>query len=205
MALAATTLSGAATATSNQIKVTTGTSITVGMFLQVDNEWMKVADVTNQPTLLVVRGVLQSDAIAHGTLTPVVYGIPSDFTQSQYQPVAGPITPQTIMPIVAYGAAGAITVPVVDTYISLKSGASSAMTLNDPALDNNALVIIQAADAKAYTVDNGSTNNTSGSGFNGGGTPSDVGTFGGAIGDNCIIRANQGKWLVINLRNVTLG
>ncbi len=192
MALAATTLAGAITSGATSIKLTAGTNVTAGMFLQVDNEWMKVTDVSLQPTIQVVRGILGSDAAAHGTLTPVVYGIASDFTQSQYQPNAGPITPQTVMPIVAYGAAGAITVPVVDTYISLKSGASSA-------------IIIQAADAKAYTVDNGSTNNTSGSGFNGGGTASDVSTFGGAIGDNMVFRANQGKWLVITLRNTTLG
>jgi hypothetical protein len=78
------------------------------------------------------------------------------------------------------------------------------MTLNDPGLDNTAQVLIQASDAQAYTVDNGSANNTSGSGFNNGGAASDVGTFGGARGDNFLIRAVVGKWQVDYVRNVTL-
>ena len=202
MSLTSTTLNGAITASATQIRLTSGTGVTVGMLAQIDNEMLLVTNIDLSPTFSVVRGKIGTLAAAHNTLTPVVFGIPSDFQQSV---VPGSLAALPTLPVVAYGAAGAITVPIVDTYVSLKSGASSAMTLNDPAADNNALVIIQAADAKAYTVDNGSTNNTSGSGFNGGGTASDVGTFGGAIGDSFIIRANNGKWLVVNLRNVTLG
>ena len=202
MALSSTTLNGAITATAKQIKLTSGSNITVGMFLQIDNESLGVVDISQSPTFTVTRGQLGSVAAAHGTLSVVVFGVPGDFQQSTNPPA---YIPRGVREQVSYGAAGVIAVPTVDTYISLKSGASSAMTLNDPAPDNDAYVIIQAADAKAYTVDNGSTNNASGSGFNGGGTPSDVGTFGGAIGDNFVIQANAGKWLVITLRNVTLG
>jgi hypothetical protein len=42
-------------------------------------------------------------------------------------------------------------------------------------------------------------------GFNAGGAATDVGTFGGAIGDGFQIVAYGGKWLVKVLRNVTLG
>lgn len=202
MALSSTTLNGAITATAKQVKLTSGTGVTVGMFIQIDNESLFVVDISQSPTFTVTRGQLGSQAAAHNTLSVAVFGVPGDFQQSSNPPS---YIPRGIFEQVSYGAAGAIAVPTVNSYISLKSGASSAMTLNDPALDNDAYVIIQAADAKAYTVDNGSTNNTSGSGFNAGGTTSDVGTFGGAIGDNMVFQANAGKWLVITLRNVTLG
>jgi hypothetical protein len=201
MSLTATTLNGAIAADAKQIKFTSATSLAVGMFVQLDNEFLQVIDVSNTPTIVVTRGQLGSVAAAHNTLTPLAYGVSADFQQSNYPPSAVP-TGQFAR--VAYGAAGAITVPKVNTYVELKSGASSAMTLNDPDKDNQAIVVIQAADAKAYTVDNGSTNNTSGSGFNAGGTASDVGTFGGAIGDGLVIAAVAGKWLVITKTNVTL-
>ena len=201
MALTGTTLNGAITATAKTLTLTSATGATVGMLIEIDSEVVLVQDISLTPTLKVARGQAGTVAAAHNTLAPCAYGITSDFQQMAYPPSQNFTG---VWPTVEYGAAGAITVPAFNTYISLKSGASSAMTLNDPALDNQAIVVIQAADAKAYTLDNGSTNNASGSGFNAGGTASDVGTFGGAIGDGIMIRAQAGKWLVITKTNVTL-
>ena len=201
MALVGTTLNGAITATAKTLALTSATGATVGMLIEIDSEAVLVQDISLTPTLKVARGQCGTVATAHNTLAPCAYGIASDFQQMAYPPAV----PHTgVWATVEYGAAGAITVPFVNTYVSLKSGASSAMTLNDPNLDNQAIVVIQAADAKAYTLDNGSTNNASGSGFNAGGTASDVGTFGGAIGDGIMLRAQAGKWLVITKTNVTL-
>lgn len=202
MSLTATTLNGAVTSTATQLRLTSGTGVVAGMFAQIDSEFLLITDISLSPTFQVVRGKLGTLAVAHGTLTPVVFGVASDFVQSLS---AGSAPGQPVWPCVSYGAAGAITVPSVNTIVRLKSGASSAMTLNDPNSDNEAIVVIQATDAKAYTVDNGSTSNTSGSGFNAGGTATDVGTFGGAIGDGMVIRADNGKWLVVTKTNVTLG
>jgi hypothetical protein len=201
MALTSTTLNGAVTATATQLRLTSGTGVTNGMYAQIDSEFVLITDISLSPTFQVVRGKLGTGAAAHGTLTPVVFGVAADFVQSL---TAGSTVGQPVWPVVSYGAAGAIAVPSVNTIVRLKSGTTSAMTLNDPAKDNEAIVIIQASDAEAYTVDNGSTNNTSGSGFNGGGTTTDVGTFGGAIGDGMVIRANNGTWLVVTKTNITL-
>ena len=201
MALTSTTVSGAITASAGTLKLASATGVAVGMFAYLDSEMVVITDVSLSPTVAIQRGRYGTQAAAHATGVPIVFGVASDFTQL---PNLGQSNVGT-QPTVTYGAAGAITVPTVNTYISLLAGASAAMTLNDPSAENNALVVIQAADAKAYTVDNGSTNNVSGSGFNGGGTASDVGTFGGAIGDNLVIRARNGKWLVVEKTNVTLG
>jgi len=95
---------------------------------------------------------------------------------------------------------GAITIKE-GTIIISKAGVA-ALTLADPtatADDGKKLTIISVT-ANAHTV-----SNAAGSGFNGGGAASDVGTFGGAKGDNFQVIAYQGVWYVNYLRNVTLG
>lgn len=75
-----------------------------------------------------------------------------------------------------------------------------AMTLADPAAaDNGARLTIAASTAAAHTV-----SNAAGSGFNGGGAGTDVGTFGGAIGDRFSLVAIGGVWYVDINVNVTL-
>lgn len=201
MALTSTTVSGAITASATTLKLASATGVAVGMFAYLDSEMVVITDVSLSPTVAVQRGRYGTVATLHATGCPIAFGLPTDFVQI---PNLGQSATGT-QKVVTYGAAGAITIPTVNTYILLQSGASSAMTLNDPNADNQAEITIQAGDAKAYTVDNGSTNNATGSGFNGGGTPSDVATFGGAIGDNMLIKAVNGKWLVQYLRNVSLG
>ena len=75
------------------------------------------------------------------------------------------------------------------------------MTIADPTAtthDGLTLTFISTT-AQAHTL-----SNAAGSGFNAGGAASDIGTFGGAIGDNIVITAYQGKWLVVSKTNVTL-
>ena len=75
-----------------------------------------------------------------------------------------------------------------------------AMTLVDPAAaDDGARLTIAAVTAQAHTV-----SNAAGSGFNGGGGGSDVGTYGGAVGDRFSLVAIGGVWYVDINVNVTL-
>lgn len=99
------------------------------------------------------------------------------------------------------------TVASADGAIAVKSGVvavtkgtAAALTLASPTTgtDDGKRMLIISTTAAAHTV-------TVTAGFNGGSTASDVATFGGAIGDNLEIVAYGGKWLVVSLRNVTLG
>lgn len=97
---------------------------------------------------------------------------------------------------------GAIAVPTENTTYFITKAGVAAMTLVDPTAtthDGIELTFISVT-ANAHTL-----SNAAGSGFNAGGAGSDVGTFGGAKGDNITIVAYQGDWFVKNSVNVTLG
>jgi hypothetical protein len=75
------------------------------------------------------------------------------------------------------------------------------LTIADPVstVQDGVKLTIISTTANAHTL-----SNAAGSGFNAGGAATDIGTFGGAIGDNIVILAYQGKWLVLSKINVTL-
>jgi hypothetical protein len=99
-------------------------------------------------------------------------------------------------PVNVYSVSGAITFP--GGVAKLTKAGVGVMTLKDPAKEDDGLTLeIYSETAQAHTV----TNTT---GFNGGGTGSDVGTFGGAIGDGFTLVARNGIWWVTNNVNVTL-
>ncbi len=92
--------------------------------------------------------------------------------------------------------------------VSITKATAAALTIADPRAgrrdpnggdDGQELTIISET-AAAHTL-----SNASGSGFNDGGSGSDVATFGGAKGDNIVLIARAGKWWVKGARNVTLG
>ena len=116
--------------------------------------------------------------------------------------VTGNVTGGIFEPVVAVTADGAISVPTVNTTYFITKAGVAAMTLVDPTAtthDGLKLTFISAT-ANAHTL-----SNAAGSGFNAGGSGADVGTFGGAKGDNIVIRAYQGDWYVETKTNVTLG
>lgn len=98
----------------------------------------------------------------------------------------------------AYAVDGAIT--AAGGIAALTKGSAGAYTLAAPVAgtDDGAVLRIISRTAFAHTVTQASP------GFNGGGAASDVATFGGAVGDNMVVIADNGKWLVQTLRNVTL-
>jgi hypothetical protein len=105
----------------------------------------------------------------------------------------------TVNAVLAMAVNGAVAVPSVNTTIYATKAGVLAMTIVDPTVtthDGLRLTFI-ATTAQANTL----TNTT---GFGAGGASLDVATFGGAIGDNIVIEAYQGKWYVVSSRNVTL-
>lgn len=93
---------------------------------------------------------------------------------------------------------GAITIAHGTVFLN-KAGVLAA-TLDTPPTDMDGCTLkVIAATANAHTI----TQTTPG--FNGGGTASDVATFGGAKGDSIELVGYGGVWYVSSVRNVTLG
>lgn len=117
--------------------------------------------------------------------------------------VTGNVTGGILQTTSAVTADGAITIPSYSTIYHITKAGVAAMTIADPtATTHDGLTLTFIADtANAHTL-----SNAAGSGFNGGGAASDVGTFGGAIGDGITITAYQGVWYVMpgSNTNVTL-
>lgn len=183
MALAATTLNGAITASQTTVKLTAFTNpasggITADTWLLVGGEFMKVGSV-NGTTLGVVRGINGTNAAAFGTLCPVIYGLTSDFTMQNAPAYA------------SYGADGAITVPVVDTVVWLTKATAGAYTLAAPAIDQQNTVRFVSTTAAAHTI-------TYTAGFYGNTTSSDVATFPATINGVFTIRAQNGTWAPVS-------
>lgn len=107
----------------------------------------------------------------------------------------------TVNSVVAVTADGAITIPSVNTTYNITKAGVAAMTLANPtATTHDGLrLTFMSNTANAHTL-----SNAGGAGFNDGGSGSDVGTFGGAKGDNIVVQAYQGKWYVVSKVNVTL-
>lgn len=94
---------------------------------------------------------------------------------------------------------GAIT--IANGVVVITKATAATITIADPPVSMDGAVLdIVANTAAAHTV-----SNADGSGFNAGGASSDVGTFGGAIGDSFRLIAYGGAWHAVNLTNVTLG
>lgn len=94
-----------------------------------------------------------------------------------------------------YTAAGALT---VQPGLSFINGTTLAMTIVNPTIEQNGLVmIIMATNASAHTV-------TYTAGFNGGTTARDVATFAAAVGNNLVIVAFNGVWWVQSSLGITL-
>jgi len=108
-------------------------------------------------------------------------------------------TVSTANAVLAMSVNGAVTVPSVNTTIYATKAGVLAMTIVDPTATTHdgVRVTFIATTAQANTL----TNTT---GFGAGGSSLDVATWGGAIGDNIVIEAYQGKWYVVSTRNVTL-
>lgn len=190
MSLTSTTLAGAITASAQRAALTSSTGLNlIGPFqkkiLMVDGERMLISDIRDQPTIAIVRGIQGTLASAHAALTPAIFGAPSDFAD----------IPDS--PWVSYSASGAITPPNTDQVIYLTKATAAAMTLENPAKDSTATVVIYAIGDAAHTV-------AYTPGFYGNTTGSDLATFTGK-GASFTMRAANGLWGAVATAGVTIG
>jgi hypothetical protein len=96
-------------------------------------------------------------------------------------------------------AAGDGAITIKPSVVVITKATAAAMTLGVPSTAQNGTVIeIVSTTAAAHTVTAGTI------GFNAGNTASDVGTFGGAIGDGFSVVAYGGEWYTLTNTNVTL-
>ncbi|MBM4072340.1 MAG: hypothetical protein FJ271_25940 [Planctomycetes bacterium] len=190
MALVRTTNSVAIAAGDQSITVASATSIAAGRIIQIDNERMKVRqDYTSGTSVVVLRGWDGTASAAHAITSGVVHGDASDFTTAPAQTsqaVMGPLG--RVRTIAAYGAAGAIALPQpgTDAVAIINGTAALAMTLANPAKDNDGDVLCIVGNGKAaHTV-------TYTAGLGNAGSSYDVGTF-DANGQCCLslIAANE--------------
>lgn len=85
-------------------------------------------------------------------------------------------------------------------YLLSKADGATTVTLGDPSSIDGAVYVFFAGTPQAHIIDN-----SSGSGFNGGGGTLDTGTFGGAVGDMIKVVALGDTWFVEDNTNVTIG
>ena len=97
-----------------------------------------------------------------------------------------------------YADSGAI--PIRSHTALLSKGSAQAMTLTAPTATTHDGVTITVVSITAQTH----TVTATTIGFNAGNTSTDVGTYGGAIGDGFTFVAYQGEWYVNSNINVTL-
>ncbi len=192
MALTATTLNGAITASQTMIVLTSASGLLNKQLVKVDAEVMRVTDISLSPTIQVVRGYQGTAAVAHNTLDLVAFGAPADFTNT-------PFSPLTVPNEVGYGVSGAIAIPTANTAIYLSKVGVAAMTLGAPASDQNALTLtITSVTSGAHTVTSPALFQTSSL------TTGSIATFTSAAGGSMTIQAQKSLWNVLSTNGVVI-
>lgn len=221
-----TTLSAAVTKSQTQVTVASATNVAVGNILYVDREAMKVTALSGT-LATVRRGMEGTAPAAHVSGAVLYTAAPQYFYVTEVsgactstEETALPHVSVTSGNIyvcasgtwkvfnragfslsslygvgTTYTASGAITVE--PGIVTLNAGSALAMTLVDPTVAQNGMVmIIRSATAQAHTV-------TYTAGFNGGTTARDVATY-SVIGSTLIIMAINGNWCVISAATVAI-
>lgn len=174
MALTATTIAGALSASATKVALTSATSVAAGSIMKIDDEFVRVAAIDGV-IATISRGINGSAQVAHGILAPCVHSTDGgDFWV--------PVAPR----VYSYGgAADAITVaPGIHL---LTHDDAAAYTLANPAVDQMGIVLtIVSTTAAAHTV----TLTTGYLGTN----ASDVFTFAAAVGHSITLVAAKGVW-----------
>lgn len=190
MALTATTLNGAITAGQTRIRVSAFTNpattpISYPVQALVDGEMMLVTDTTLSPSLGVARAAMgttesSGQAVPHNTLAPVIYGLSTDFTNVNPASIAAAY-------VQTYSVNSTITNPTVNAVVYINKAGVCALTLTDPAIDQQNTVTFVSLTANAHTI-------TYATGFYGNTTTSDVATFPATAGASFTIVAQGGAW-----------
>jgi hypothetical protein len=195
MALVKTTASAAISASDSVVNLTSATSVTAGRLLLIDNEFMKVqASYVSGTAVPVLRGINGSVQLAHVSGATAVHGDAADFANPPAQSAAAVNAPLNRVRVkTSYAAAGAIALPSAgtDAIAEIIGTGALAMTLANPAVDNDGDLLIIIANGKAaHTV-------TITSGIGNGGASFDVGTFSASLQTGCMLMAMNGYWVLV--------
>ena len=150
MAATHTTLAAAAGANDTSFKVTAATGATAGAFIKVDNEVAIIASIVGTVIHVKRRGCEGTACVAHNSLAPVAFFAASDLAASAPGQLGG-LSPANSgrFAIVGYGADGAIAVPTQNTIALFTSTTATALTLADPPVSSDGVMLIVAQAAAA--------------------------------------------------------
>ena len=186
MSITRTTLAVALNATDQTCSVTSASGAPVNGLILIDNELALIKEISGTVLTLKRRGAEGTIAKAHALLTPVTFGLATDFPvqTGEGQPLS---LVHAFRDVVSYGADGAIALPKRDTLVFLVKASALAMTLADPTNvpDGTFMTIISTVGA-AHTVDlaTGIVGSDS----------DDVFTFTTGIGATLQLVSFKGKW-----------
>lgn len=187
MAITRTTLAVALNATDLVCSVTAATGATVGCEILINNERALVAAISGVQITLKRRGTQGTVAKAHAILSPVTFGLATDFPvmTGEGQPL---ILVHAFRDVVTIGADGAIPLPNRDTLVIMKKATAGAFTLADPAnVPDGTQVVIVSKTAVAHVV-------TLTTGY-GGSNTTDVFTWTTTSGTALTLYVVEGKWV----------
>jgi hypothetical protein len=208
MALTATSLSAACTATDKVLSITSTSSGfpsvgTIGLrqVMQVDAERMLIDVVPVANSVVVLqRGWDGTQAVAHVILAPVVTS--SNISDFVVNPLGWNVTRVPFNYIItAIGANGVIAVPSQDTILQIvKATALGTTTLAAPGLDNDGVTLIITSETAAAHVITATSLIADGAS----GAPHTTLTFAAFKGASITLQASNGLWNVIANNNVTV-
>lgn len=132
MALTTTTLSTAIAVGDTKIKIASATGLSAGMYLLIDQEFLKVTqDYVSGTTFNVLRGRNGSVAAAHVVTSNVTFGVASDFSLNAAQTVTTyPL--QRAVQIVSITATSTLALPVSGEDLRVILNGTSVITLTVP-------------------------------------------------------------------------
>lgn len=193
MAKATTTLSAAVGLTDNVIVVASATSIAVGRLLEIDQEWMQVAQSwVSGTTIPVLRGREGSAAATHVATANVTHGLASDFATpaAQSETIADYHRPVIVLSYTA-SSTMALPPPGCDQRVIINGTAAITLTVPVPTKDlDGCLLTITQNGAAAHTT-------TFTGGLSGAGTSYDVLTTNATAPTSVQAIAANGLWNAI--------
>lgn len=210
MAITATTIASAMTATDQYVVLTSATNLTNAMWIRVDDEFMKIRTdygtgaFTGTTVPVVRRGDLGTQQQAHSVLATASFGL--------YTDLAGPASAQMASlnsPSTALGyeqiSVGANTTTIQsftrNTIIALtKATALASTNLQAPGKDQDGLTLILTSTTAAGHVVTATTLINDGVA----GAPHSTLTFAAQKGASIMLVALAGLWQVVSNNNVTV-
>lgn len=140
MAVTRTTLKTVATARDLTFSVTASTGATVGGIMQINGEFMRIVAIPVANFITVrSRGDRGGVAQAHDILSPVAFGLDSDFADLGSKQ---DVPPPSLIDVITVGQNGVVPAPKRNTvYVLNKAAALASTTFADPLLGQDGLEV----------------------------------------------------------------